>query len=180
MTTDQKTAFYFRHRPLIEDWAALRANARTTFDSELRGLGARIAQMAEEAGASLTESGGLWSKVGLTKPAWREAGWDLSVVIAWNSATLLERAKNERPYVGVLVNAAPGDLRAASQEIRERCMPLVQPLGWTERLMEAWPVWGWIGQPAGSVELSALVDACQTSFEAGWSAVHNELDDVVR
>jgi hypothetical protein len=77
------------------------------------------------------------------------------------------------------MNAGPGEQRTLSQLIRNRCLPAVQPLGWKERLMDAWPVWGWVDQPEASGDLAAWVGACQDSFEAGWTATHAILDEIV-
>ncbi len=180
MATDLKTSFYFRHRALIEEWAALREPARTSFDTALRSLGGRFALTAQATEATPIEpDDSKWSKVGLTKLAWNRRGWELSVVLGWNNKTLLDPMGRERPYIGVFLGPRCTAKTARSAAIRAACLPVASDLGWLEPAEDAWPISGWIDQPTDDETLDAWTDACATSFERGWSRLHERLDEIV-
>ncbi|MBB3082306.1 hypothetical protein [Geodermatophilus sabuli] len=179
MSTDEKTAFYLRHRALIEEWATLRDVARSLFITQLRGLGDQMISWADSPEAVFVEEDGAWSKVGLTKPAWNEAGWRLSLVLAWSKGQLLTPARIERPYVGIHLASGCIGRRARSQLLREECASAAGALGWKEPWEEAFPHWCWVDQPADSTTLEPWVDHCLMIFQAGWSALHGVLDEVV-
>ena len=117
MSTDLKTDFYFRHRALIEEWAALREPARTSFDTALRALGSRMASMAGEAEEMPADAQGGWSKVRVSRPMWVHSGWRLSIALGWNTGHLLKLGSNGRPYVGVALDDTTSDQRRRSKAV---------------------------------------------------------------
>ena len=180
MTSDEKTAFYFRHRAEIEEWAALRDSAREALITELWAVKDRLHSAPAE-GAVPHERDGLWSQIGLTKPRWMEAGWPLSVVLAWNSGQLLNPSgNNEWAYVGTYLAFSPTAPAPKEQSaaVRQQCLPAARALGLTNQHVH-FPVWGFVVPPVDLTEPAQYADTCLDRFQTAWSSLHEHLDRAV-
>jgi hypothetical protein len=180
VSSDEKTAFYFRHRAEIEEWAALRDSAREALITELWAVKDRVQSPLSD-GAVPYQRDGQWSQLGFTKPEWTEAGWPLSIVLAWNSGQLLNpQSNNEWAYVGVYLAFSPNGPAPKEQSaaVRERCLPAASILGLTNQHAN-FPVWGFVVPQPGTPELPGYVDACVTRLQDAWSALHAHLDGAV-
>jgi len=89
--SDAKTDFYLKHWRQIEEWAALRKDARRVLEEALRGLVARASDALVPGPIVVGEQldSAAWPHISVLDPTWRERGSVVKVSVAWNRGQLL-------------------------------------------------------------------------------------------
>src|SRR5688572_20532935 len=100
---DAKVDFYWRHRPQIEEWAALRAQARRVLIEFIREEAGRLWSLAEDADDLQVVDQADIPVLGLTRSSWLASGHDVAIALGWNSGSLLAGTGSGLPWVGVRV-----------------------------------------------------------------------------
>jgi hypothetical protein len=179
MSADEKTAFYFRHRDQIEEWAALRQEARSELIEELNALVELFAETAAAVGAELYRDKGPYTKVGLTRPHWQAGDLDMAVVLGWTPKNLLvPGAENPWPYVGILVRGASAGTDAFDR-VRESCTRSARELRWS-RSERGFPFWVDVPAPTPFSTVSEYARTCAAQALDGWRALDSQLEEIAR
>jgi hypothetical protein len=101
-----KARFYLKHRDLIEEWAALRAEARGLLELSLLGLETTIARLADEleCEAYVSVDDAIMT---LYRPQWKSRSTtDVSIGFGWDRRRLLSPGYTEWAWVGAYLEGA--------------------------------------------------------------------------
>ena len=169
LVTDAKTEFYFTHRRQIEEWAALRTDARKVVEDALR----RLTERAPEAlGPDVTVvgeqlDGGTWPHISALDPSWSDRGCLVKLAVAWNRSQLLRPTGSNWPYVGIHVDARQARAQALRQAVRAEAGETARQLGWTSN-DTYWPFYAYVKPRTGVVQPEELAEDCLVTLRAGW------------
>ncbi len=178
-SADAKTDFYFRHRAVIEEWAALRATARAEFNLGLRSSLSVFEPTDVSEGVISIDESGPWSKVGLADPEWGQRGWPLAIVLGWNTGQVLDPMGHGLPWVGLFVADSP-DRAARSKQIASALGIPARALGWTAPREDGYPLWRHVEQPTGSDTMEAWLRDCRQALKEGWASMAPAVTDFCR
>lgn len=167
---DAKAAFYFQHREQIEEWAALRADARRLLDDALTTrLGGLTAPNDQTLVVSHELVSGAYPRVGFQHRGWLPAEVEITVSIGWTRGQLLSPSGTSWPYLGLHLTNGPmsKDDRAT---VRTALRATAIQLGWTLS-EQAWPWWQVINPEPGEFDPNAYTQRCLTQLTDAWPTV---------
>jgi hypothetical protein len=169
VVTDAKTEFYFKHRRQIEEWAALRSDARQVLEHALRGLAERASEVLGPDVTVLGEQldGGTWPHISALDSSWSKRGCLVKVAVAWNRSQLLSATGSNWPYVGIHLDAKQPRAQALRQAVRAEAGEAARQLGWTSN-DSYWPYYGYVKPRTEVVQPDELAEDCLLALQAGW------------
>jgi hypothetical protein len=145
---DEPIRFYFEHRELIEQWAALEKPAREVVREILRDIAVRISDEAPADARVFSGDDGGYTMVAYWRQAW--SGDDgrprLAIGIAWPpSRVSLHPGTGERPWVGIWRGqTTKDDPLVAAVRGRLASEPFSIATSWTW-----WPLYRYLEPPSG-------------------------------
>lgn len=171
---DERVRFYFRHREVIEEWAALRGEAAVAVDEWMTQLGPDIDDLAASLGPDVRMTAFLdenhaWPAFRLVRTSWGYDAADedgVSISLEWLRARTTMRGELT-PYVGVRAHKGhpAGVAIRASDAFRQTKQSR------KDRGSAWWPAYGYVAPPldfpsSADGYRDVLVDA----LRAAWSA----------
>jgi hypothetical protein len=174
---DAKVDFYWRNRPQIEEWAALRSTAAGLLDTELRAQADRLREsLARPDDVRVVEMRDP-ALVALTRPSWSAQGIELQVGLCWNRFSLLAATGMNRPWVGVRIGINDDQRRPLFDAIKDSARSELRRSSWTTA-SKNWPGWVWM-EPDIDQDIALFARACGNEVIEGWKSLAPRLDDVV-
>ncbi|MDP9398649.1 MAG: hypothetical protein M3P96_12910 [Actinomycetota bacterium] len=175
---DDPAHFYLRHRNQIEEWAALRDDAREVVDRALRRVEVPLRAFAEDVGGEVVVKDRWprpWPALTVTLPHWRTTSVQLSVGLAWDRRQLLVPHDNEWAWVGAYLQ---GEEKRLGTAVGERFARLADYHGY---LREAgWPIWRYITPRPGPVDLTDYGELVLGEVRSLWTLVTEELGSTLQ
>ena len=166
-----KARFYLKHRDVIEEWAALRADARAYLEPALLALEGPVAQMAAELGveAYISPEDAIMT---LYRSQWRSRSVDLSVGVGWDSRRLLSPGYTEWAWVGAYLDGAES---ARGRELAARLKALRQPHGFSAG--NPWVLWRPVVAAAGQgIEPDEYAEQVVAEIRRSWDVISIAVD----
>jgi hypothetical protein len=173
---DEQIAFYWRHREQIEEWAALRPQARGLLIERLRAEADRLQEFADVSEDVEFVDRSDFPLLGLTRPSWRARGHEVAVALGWSEKNLLSASGSHLPWVGLRLGRGD-DRRARSQTVRQAVEPHIGDLSWS-RTETGWPAWTFL-EPGSEQGLENFARWCVTEVIEGWEKMYRVLDDAL-
>ena len=180
---DDRIRFYLENKDLIDTWAALAAETRSTFSQWLLDLETDVAELAAEIGAaSHLRDPDRWKIHMLANQGWNEKlDDDSTVVIAieWNSSDVGVPAK--LPYVGLRIAGGDDAAKARRQSFLDLCGDRLRNLDeyTVEQPRRWWSAWRYVA-PADDRWWEHADDYRQLlllSLEAAWQDLSPLVDE---
>lgn len=167
---DPKAAFYFRHREHIEEWAALRREARRLLDTALlsRAKSLRPPIQTIDVETDQFESDD-HARAGYYSELWRPTHFGVTVCLGWMRHQLLDPSGTTWPYLGVRVSPT-GMSHDARAELRAQLRMPAQHLGLTKNRTH-WPWSRPIEAVQSESDLELYADYCFDELGRAWTAL---------
>lgn len=161
-----KAAFYLRHRDDIEEWAALRSEARAYLELALLGLDTAVAALADElrCEAFVSVDDAIMT---IYRAEWRTRTADVSIGLGWDRRRLLNPGYTEWAWVGVYLE---GSGSPRGRDYAAAIKPLKQPLGFSSG--SPWFLWRPVAPPPGRpIEPDDYAAQVLTEVRKAWKDV---------
>ncbi len=171
--------FYLEHREAIEEWAALRADARELLESTLFGLeGPLSAFAAENAAELLVDPEEPYPSLTLYRPSWQSSRRvRVAIGVAWERRRLLVPGPyNEWPWVGVWVDDEPFRRREA---LVAGLKGLRAAHGFAGR-SSGYHLWRYVQPTAGLLNPDAYASDVLRQVETVWATTSEVVDQALR
>jgi hypothetical protein len=173
MATDDKVAFYLRHRTLIEEWAALREQAAAELEEALSRAVGIIGQRPDTPEIVEDDSDRRYPTYGLSLqiPGTESAAaW---VALGWTRGQLLKPAGESWPYAGIKI---PG--KAKGDAVYDTAKHLLRDAAgkrlWTEST-GGWAWWNYIRLEVGEADLDDYAVRHVEGRVDAWKALDLEI-----
>lgn len=173
MATDDKVAFYLRHRTLIEEWAALREQAAAELEGALRRAVGIIGQRPDTPEIVEDDSARHYPVYGISLQipgAESEAVW---VALGWTRGQLLRPAGESWPYMGIKIpGVTKGDAvyDTAKRLLRDAASRRLWTLS-----SGSWVWYSYISLEASETDLDAYAVCHVESLVDAWKALDSEI-----
>ena len=176
MASDEKVAFYLRHRALIEEWAALRGQAAAALEEAFSRAAGVVGQRADtpEIVKDDTDRRYPLYRVSLQVP--RIASGAVWVALGWTRGGLLRPSGESWPYTGIKApGAGKGDAAydTAKSLLREAAARRL----WTKSSTSAsgWVWWTYLPLEASETDLDAYAVRHVEGLVDAWKALDSEI-----
>lgn len=171
---DAQLDFYWRHRRQIEEWAALRTEARRALVELIREDADRLWTLAAEVDDVQVVDKPDVTLLGLTRPSWSTNGYDVTIALGWNSGSLLSGTGQGLPWAGVRVGYDGERRKVLSQRVRDAVDPHRRTLGWPEKQVP-WPAWVYL-EPSDAEGREDFARRCISEVLLGWETLSPVID----
>jgi hypothetical protein len=169
-----KALFYLRHREDIEEWAALRSEARDYLGLALLGLGSEVTALADELGCEvfIGPDDGMMT---IYRAEWKTRSADISIGFGWDTRRLLTpNTYTEWAWVGAYLE---GRDSTRGRAYTEALKPMKQRHGYAAG--SPWAVWRPVvpqtGRPVEPDDYAAQVLA---EVRKAWHELSGNLDGI--
>ena len=170
MATDEKVAFYLRHRTLIEEWAALREQAAAELEEALSRAAGIVGQRPDTPEIVKDDSDRHHPiyRVSLQIPGVESgAVW---VALGWTHGGLLRPSGESWPYMGIKTpGAGKGD--AGYDTVKSLLREAAARLWWTSQA-SGWVWWNYIPLEAGETDLDDYAVRHVEDLVDAWRALN--------
>ena len=175
MAIDDKVAFYLQHRPLIEEWAALREQAAIEMEESLVRAVVVVGQRPDTP-QFVEEDARRWPTYGLDLRVPGAEPGTVRVALGWTRGELLKLGGAQWPYVGVKV---PGATRGETvyDMVRELLRDAALMRQWTQ-LERGWAWWSYIPLGIGETDLDAYATGHVEDLVTASKALQAKLDEI--
>jgi len=173
MATDDKVAFYLRHRTLIEEWAALREQAAAELEEALRRAVGVVGQRPDTPEIIENDSDRRYPTYGISLQVPGAESGAVLVALGWTRGQLLRPAGESWPYTGIKIpGTAKGDATydTAKRLLRDAAGKRL----WTEST-GGWVWWNYIRLEAGEVALDAYAVRHVEGLVDAWRSLDSEI-----
>jgi hypothetical protein len=174
MASDEKVAFYLRHRALIEEWAALRGQAAATLEEAFSRAVGVVRQRADipKIVRDDTDRGCPLYRVSLQVPG--VASGTVWVALGWRHAGLLKPSGESWPYTGI---RAPGSGKgdAAYDTAKSLLRQAAASRQWTMSSASGWVWWNYLPLGANETDLDAYAVRHIEGLVDAWKALDSEI-----
>jgi hypothetical protein len=174
MASDEKVAFYLRHRALIEEWAALRGQAAAALEEAFSRAAGLVGQRADAPEIVKDDADRLHPlyRVSLQVPGIAfGAVW---VALGWTHGGLLRPSGESWPYTGIKApGAGKGD--AAYDTAKSRLRGAAATLMWTQSSASGWVWWNYLPLGASETDLDAYAVRHVEGLVDAWKALDSEI-----
>lgn len=173
MTTDDKVAFYLRHRLLIEEWAALRAQAATELEESLVRAVGTIRQRPDTPEIDENDSRRYPTySISLQIPG-AEAG-KVRVALGWTHGELLKPTGASWPYVGIKIpDAAKGEI--LYNMVKDLLKNAARERHWSQS-EAGWVWWKYLPLAAAETELDDYAIRHVEDLVLAWKALQADFN----
>ena len=174
MATDEKVAFYLRHRTLIEEWAALRGQAAAALEEAFSRAVGIVSQRPDALEIVKDDADRRYPlyRVSLQVPGIASnAVW---VALGWARGGLLRPSGESWPYMGVKApGAGKGDAAydSAKSLLREAAARRL----WTESSASGWVWWNYLPLGASETDLDAYAVRHVEGLVDAWKVLDSEI-----
>ena len=170
MATDDKVAFYLRHRPLIEEWAALREQAVTELEESLfRAAG--IVRQHPGTPEVVEDDSSRYRTIGISLEIPGAESGKVWVAFGWSQGELLKPGGNSWPYMGVHI---PGATKGETlyDTVRDLLRHAARDRHWTQS-ERGWVWWGYIPLEADETDLDDYAVRHVEDLVVVWKALQS-------
>lgn len=178
MPTDEKVAFYLKHRLLIEEWAALREQAARELEEALvRAVG--IAREENPTLPTIIEDDSRQFPVyGIGLELQGVEPGSVLVSLGWTRAHLLKPERESWPYMGIKVpNAGRGD--PLYDTVKDLLHDAARERGWTQST-GGWVWWDYLRLAASETDLDDYATRRTEDLVAAWKAMQLAINRSLR
>jgi hypothetical protein len=170
MASDEKVAFYLRHRALIEEWAALRGQAAAALEEAFSRAVGVVGQRADTPDIVKDDADRRQPvyRVSLQVPGITFGA--VYVALGWTRAWLLRPSGESWPYTGIKApGAGKGDAAydTAKSLLREAAARRL----WTESSASGWVWWTYLPLEASETDLDAYAVRHVEGLVDAWKAL---------
>jgi hypothetical protein len=174
MASDEKVAFYLRHRALIEEWAALRGQAAAALEEAFSRAVGVVGQRADtpEIVKDDTDRRFPLYRISLQVPG--IAAGAVLVALGWTRGGLLRPSGESWPYAGIKApGAGKGD--AAYDTAKNRLREAAARRLWTQSSASGWVWWNYLRLEASETDLDAFAVRHVEGLVDAWKALDSEI-----
>jgi hypothetical protein len=174
MASDEKVAFYLRHRALIEEWAALRGQAAVELQEAFSRAAGVVGQRADSPEIVKDDADPLHPlyRVSLQVPG--IASGAVWVALGWTRGGLLRPAGESWPYTGIKApGAGKGD--AAYDTAKSLLREATARRLWTQSSASGWVWWTYLPLGASETDLDAYAVRHVEGLVDAWKALDSEI-----
>jgi hypothetical protein len=170
MATDDKVAFYLRHWPLIEEWAALREQAVTELEESFaRAVG--IVRQHPATPKIIEDESSRYPTIGISLEVPGAESGSVLVALGWSRGELLKPGGNSWPYMGIKI---PGATRGQSfyDAVKDLLRCAARDRHW-DHSEYGWVWWGYIPLEAGETDLDDYAVRHVEELVVAWKALES-------
>ena len=174
MASDEKVAFYLRHRALIEEWAALRGEAAAALEEAFSRAVGVVGQRADTLEIVKDDADRRYPVYRISLQVPGIASGAVWVALGWAHGGLLRPSGESWPYMGIKApGAGKGDAAydTAKSLLREAAARHL----WTESSASGWIWWNYLPLEAGETDLDAYAVHHVEGLVDAWKALGSEI-----
>jgi hypothetical protein len=172
MATDDKVAFYLRHRSLIEEWTALREQVATELEEALVRAVGTIRQRPGTPEIVENDSR-RYPTYGISLEVPGAEPGKIWVTLGWTHGELFKPTGASWPYIGIKI---PDVIRGEPvyDMVKDRLRDAARQLRWTQS-EAGWVWWSYIPLGADETDLDGYAVRHAEGLVAAWKALKWEI-----
>jgi hypothetical protein len=173
MPTDEKVAFYLKHRLLIEEWAALREQAARELEEALvRAVG--FAREDPTLPTIIEDDSRQFPVYGIGLELQGVEPGSVLVALGWTRTHLLKPERESWPYMGIKVpNAGRGE--PLYDTVRNLLQDTARERGWIQST-GGWAWWDYLRLAASETDLDDYATRRTEDLVAAWKAMQSVIN----
>jgi hypothetical protein len=174
MASDDKVAFYLRHRTLIEEWAALRLQAGTELEEALRRAVGIIGQRQGSPQIVEDHSAGRNAVHGISLQIPDVESGAARVALGWTRGQLLKPGAESWPYMGIRI---PGAVKGNTSydTAKHLSRDAASRLRWSQSSGN-WAWYAYLPFAGDETDLDAYAVGQVEALVGTWQALDSELN----